>query len=112
MANIKLTNDYWETSGVYDIAESKTQRQINADLKGTINDKIVRVTGTISSSQLYVTNANVTTNMLPISCEFGTPSNVRSSYNINTNTSGRITFTGISLSGSTSVDVILVIPKA
>lgn len=37
MANIKLTNDNWETSGVYDLAESKTQRQINADLKGAIN---------------------------------------------------------------------------
>ena len=32
MANIKLTNDYWETSGIYDIGQSKTQRQINSDL--------------------------------------------------------------------------------
>ena len=33
MSNIKLSSDYWETSGVYDLAESKTQRTINADLK-------------------------------------------------------------------------------
>lgn len=36
MANIKLTNDYWETSGIYDITQSKTQRQINSDLSGAI----------------------------------------------------------------------------
>lgn len=30
MANIKLVNNYWETSGVYDIAEGKTQRQVNS----------------------------------------------------------------------------------
>lgn len=39
MANkkYKLANsDYWETSGVYDLTEGKTQRQINAALKGAI----------------------------------------------------------------------------
>lgn len=82
------------------------------ELKGSLNSKIVRVTGTISSSQLYVTNANVTTDMVPIACEFGTPSNVLSNYTINTNTAGRITFTGITLNGSTTVDVILGIPKS
>ena len=82
------------------------------ELKGSLNSKIVRVTGTISSSQLYVADANVTTDMVPIACEFGTPSNVLSSYTINTNTAGRITFTGITLSGSTTVDVILGIPKS
>ena len=115
MANkkYKLSNsDYWETSGVYDITEGKTQREVNAALKGSLNSKIVRVTGTISSSTLYVTNANVTTDMVPIACEFGTPSNVLSNYTINTNTAGRITFTGITLAGSTTVDVILGIPKS
>ena len=66
----------------------------------------------LSSSTLYVTNANVTTDMVPIACEFGTPSNVLSNYTINTNTAGRITFTGITLGGSTTVDVILGIPKS
>lgn len=29
MANYKLSNDYWEASGIYDITEGKTQRQVN-----------------------------------------------------------------------------------
>lgn len=35
MANYKLTNDYWETSGIYDIGQGKTQREINNQI---IND--------------------------------------------------------------------------
>ena len=42
MANIKLTNDYWETSGIYDITQSKTQRQINNALNGAISDPITK----------------------------------------------------------------------
>ena len=38
MANIKLTNDYWETSGIYDITQGKTQRQINSDLNGALRN--------------------------------------------------------------------------
>jgi len=40
MANkkYKLANsDYWETSGVYDLTEGKTQRAINAEVKGSLN---------------------------------------------------------------------------
>mgnify|MGYP007122043625 CR=1 FL=1 len=37
MANIKLTNDYWETSGIYDITQGKTQRQINSNVQGQIS---------------------------------------------------------------------------
>ena len=43
MANkkYKLANsDYWETSGVYDLTEGKTQRAINAEVKGSINSLI------------------------------------------------------------------------
>lgn len=93
-------------------AGGSTVKASLSSLKSSLNSKIVRVTGTISSSQLYVTDANVTTDMIPISCEFGTPSNVLSNYTINTNTAGRITFTGITLGGSTTVDVILGIPKS
>ena len=32
MANIKLQNNNWEASGVYDIDQQKNQRQINADV--------------------------------------------------------------------------------
>ena len=38
MANIKLTNDSWETSGIYDITQGKTQRQINIDSNGALNN--------------------------------------------------------------------------
>ena len=31
MANIKLQNNNWEASGIYDIDQQKTQRQINAE---------------------------------------------------------------------------------
>lgn len=33
MANIKLTSDYWETTGIYDLKQGKTQRVINNELK-------------------------------------------------------------------------------
>lgn len=39
MANIKLTNDNWETSGVYDLTEQKTQRVINSELRGALDNK-------------------------------------------------------------------------
>lgn len=32
MANIKLQNNNWEASGIYDIDQQKTQRQINAEV--------------------------------------------------------------------------------
>lgn len=114
MANkkYKLTDgNYWATDGVYDFDQGKTQREVNGDLIGAINNKIVRVTGTISSSSLVISNANVTASMVPISCEFGTPTNVSSaSYTITTG-SGTITFSGITLIASTTVDVILGVPK-
>lgn len=40
MANYKLSNDYWETSGIYDIGQGKTQREINADLKTSAESTI------------------------------------------------------------------------
>ena len=40
MANIKLTDNYWETSGVYDKDQSKTQRQINADVQTALAGKV------------------------------------------------------------------------
>ena len=41
MANkkYKLSNsDYWATDGVWDFGQGKTQRQVNSDLNGAIND--------------------------------------------------------------------------
>lgn len=42
MANIKLTDNNWETSGIYDITQAKTQREINADIKGSLNAVCLR----------------------------------------------------------------------
>ena len=39
MANIKLTDNNWEASGVYDLAQQKTQRQINADVNTALGNK-------------------------------------------------------------------------
>ena len=111
-ASTVMTVDKEPTQNSQNPVKSGSVYEELTELKGSLNSKIVRVTGTISSSQLYVTNANVTTDMVPIACEFGTPSNVLSNYTINTNTAGRITFTGITLNGSTTVDVILGIPKS
>ena len=77
------------------------------ELKTDINDKVTRVTGTISSSQLYISNANITTDMVLVECVFGTPTNVNSDLTWNTNTAGRLTFSG-TLGGSTTVDAVLV----
>lgn len=38
MADIKLESDYWETSGIRDRTQNKTQRQINASLQADITD--------------------------------------------------------------------------
>ena len=40
MANIKLKNHYWETSGIYDKVEQKTQRAINAEIDTALAGKV------------------------------------------------------------------------
>lgn len=60
MANIKLTNDYWETSGIYDIAKGKTQRQINSDLDGAISDEATARANADNALQGQIT-ANIQT---------------------------------------------------
>ena len=111
MSNVKIEEHQIETSGIYDLTEAKTQRQINADLKGSLNTletyEAYRVTGTISSSSLSITKSGVTANMVPVACEFGTPANVLSNYTITT-AANTVTFSGITLGGSTTVDIILI----
>lgn len=38
MANIKLKNNYWVTESIYDTTDSKTQKQVNADLHQDIQE--------------------------------------------------------------------------
>lgn len=66
-----------------------------------------RVTGTISSSSLAITKSGVTADMVPVCCEFGTPANVLSDYTITT-AADTVTFSGITLSAATTVDIILI----
>ena len=54
MANIKLVDNYWETSGIYDKVEGKTQREVNSDLKNTLSvldDEIPDTVQTITFDQ-------------------------------------------------------------
>ena len=86
MANYKLTDHFWETSGIYDIGQGKTQREINNALVDAVqtesvfdkvpyafrktggdntvgkreNDKLVG--GTVVWNQRCVTNNNTFTN--------------------------------------------------
>lgn len=78
-----------------------------ANLNAAINSKALRVTGTISASTLYIANASITTDMVLVECVFGTPSNVQSDLTWNTDTAGRLAFSG-TLGGSTTVDAVLI----
>ena len=69
--------------------------------------KAYRVTGTISQVSLTITKSAITADMVPVCCEFGTPANVSPSYTITTSP-GRIVFSNITLTASTTVDVILI----
>lgn len=37
MSNIKLKNHYWETSGVFDKVQNKTQRELNSEISGKVD---------------------------------------------------------------------------
>lgn len=39
MANLKLKDNNWEASGIYDIDQQKNQRQINADVNTALGNK-------------------------------------------------------------------------
>lgn len=107
-SNITLASgDIGDDSG----AGGSTVKASLAALKGSLNTletyEAYRVTGTISSSSLSITKSGVTADMVPVACEFGTSSNVLSNYTITT-AANKITFSGITLGGSTTVDVILI----
>ena len=101
MANIKLTDDNWETSGVYDLAESKTQRTINADLKGAIKHTTFVVTGTTLASKTNTifctseTDSRITANTNVANVTFLDSDILDSStFTATTNANGTVTLTG------------------
>lgn len=61
MANIKLTNDYWETSGIYDIDQGETQRVINSELKEAIASEETARKNDFGSYKILL-NSSFTTN--------------------------------------------------
>ena len=83
MANkkYKLTDgNYWATDGVYDFDQGKTQREVNSDLSGAINDKILYFTSQAVSATtgniLDISNAKITADYVLLECTFATPTNI------------------------------------
>lgn len=78
---------------------------VNNVVSELVTFKALHITGTVSASSLYISNASITADMRVIECSWGTPANVQSDIAWTT-TAGRITFSG-TFSGSTTVDLIL-----
>ena len=126
MANKKYKladNDYWASDGVYDFGQSKTQRQINADLiqaDSDLNDAMERntfaVKGTlksgISSSGNIFTQSTASDSRITSSTEvsnvvFDSTANVTSATVVVTPGSGTVTITGTTLSFSGTVNIVV-----
>lgn len=76
---------------------------VEDDLSSVLTYEPIYVTGTISSSQLYINDSRITSDMRVLECVF----NIQPSSDLTwVTSSGRITFTG-TLSGSTTVSVVL-----
>lgn len=84
------------------LTSGETVQYTVADL---VSRETLHITGTVSSSSLYISNSAITADMRVLECAFGTPANVRSDITWTTS-AGRITFSG-TFSGSTTVDLIL-----
>lgn len=78
---------------------------VEDDLTEVLAFEALRINGTISSSQMYLTDARIKADMVVFNCEFGTPANVTTDIGWTT-ASGQITFTG-TLSGSTTIDLVM-----
>jgi len=78
---------------------------VNNVVSELVTFKALHVTGTVSSSSLYISNTAITADMRVIECTWGTPANVQSDITWTT-AAGKITFAG-TFGGSTTVDIIL-----
>lgn len=79
---------------------------VEADIQGLQTYEPIFITGTISPTQLYLTDTRITSDMRVIESSFGTPANVASDI-VCTTSEGRITFAG-TLSGATTISLILI----
>ena len=49
MSNIKLKDHYWETSGVFDKVQNKTQRELNSEISGKVDSSAVGAASGVAS---------------------------------------------------------------
>lgn len=79
---------------------------VEADVTGLLAFEPIFVTGSISSSQMYLTDNRITTNMRVVESYIETPANITTDLGWDTNTAGRIIFSG-TVSAQTNISVIL-----
>lgn len=75
------------------------------DVSELLTFEALHLTGSISSTAMYLTDSRITADMRVLECTFGTPSNVTSDLTWTT-TAGQITFSG-TVSEATTIDLIL-----
>lgn len=78
---------------------------VQSDLIEALSFEALHLTGTISSSAMYLTDARITADMRVLECTIATPGNVTTDLDWTT-ASGSITFTG-TVSAATNIDLIL-----
>lgn len=78
---------------------------VETNVSDLITYEPLYITGTISSSQLYINDNRITADMRVIWCVLGTPANVSTNLTATT-AAGSITFSG-TLTGSTTVSLVL-----
>ena len=94
---LPLAGDILMTSG----------HSVQTDLAEVLTFEALHITGTISPSQMYLTDARITSDMRVLECTLGSPKNVTTDLGWTT-ASGQITFTGtITTSTTTTIDLIL-----
>lgn len=78
---------------------------VEDDVSELLTFEALHITGTISSTAMYLTDSRITADMRVLECTFGTPSNVTTDLTYTT-ASGQITFSG-TVSAATTIDLIL-----
>ena len=112
MSNVKIEEHQIETSGIYDLTEAKTQRQINADLKGSLNAKLIKLTGTLNSSVTSATIASwsnqtgITENSFVVEAKFSNPSAILSNITVTKDT-GSVVLTGTTGASAGTIELIM-----
>lgn len=78
---------------------------VQADVAELLTFETLHITGSLSSTQMYLTDARITADMRVIECTISTPANVTTDLAWTT-AAGQITFSG-TVSAATNVDLIL-----